>query len=201
MHRHIELALLAAMALPAALSAQSEPAPDTTRTVHLRLGQGTSWNGGLAMTTGFDWQPAGRLSLRLTLDSYGRMRRITPFDQCGTSTCLTHQNERQDGAAVDSRFDLMAGTWRPYIFSGLGFYHVRFTDILSNACSDPIACPSGRGTVSMRKWSTDGFGLYSGVGVARVVTRARSQVFTEFRVQSNSWSKRSHMPFIIGFRF
>ena len=197
-----------------AAHAQTSPAVvghDTAgRSFHLRVGGGIDVEANPSVKSanaliGVDWQPRGsRFSLRMGVD-YSRRKTNndrTAFSELCDGVCFKSLVTQLAGFSLDGRFDLMTTRLRPYVLSGASLNFAMRDDELNARCdNDAFQCVRTPGEFHVLRQTTPALGLHTGVGLSFQV--GRSQLFTEFRVQTltNAYYGNGNKPMTLGIRF
>jgi hypothetical protein len=210
-------ALTIAIVAPAiAAHAQAAPAvvrQDTAgKSLHLRAGGGvdvTVRNGANTANglIGVDWQPhRSRFSLRMGVDysrrAFNNDRLLAQFPELCNGICQKSVTTQLAGVSLDGRFDLMTTRLRPYLVSGASQNLAMRDDEANMRCDDDaFQCVRTPGEFHILRQTTPTLGLHAGVGLSLQV--GRSQLFTEFRVQTltNAYYGSGNKPMMLGIRF
>jgi hypothetical protein len=199
-----------------AAHAQTSPAAvghDTAgRSFHLRLGGGIDVEANPNVKSanaliGVDWQPRGsRFSLRMGAD-YSRRETNSDWMPADFATlcngvCFKSLVTQLAGVSLDGRFDLMTTRLRPYVLSGASLNFAMRDDELNARCDNDVSfCVRTPGEFHVLRQTTPALGLHTGVGLS--FQAGRSQLFTEFRVQTltNAYYGNGNKPMTVGIRF
>ena len=123
--------------------------------------------------------------------------------------CTTRATSTRLGFGLDAKYELLRGTVRPYVVSGLGFYQARVRTTRDFACvsttTSPFvsACQPTGVTQPFYAYSSNALALHAGGGLAVMV--GRTQLFGELRLQTpvDSYGppSRGASPIVFGLRF
>ena len=198
-----------------AARAQTSPAGHDTavRSFHLRAGGGVDVAAAQNTTTanaliGVDWQRRGsRFSVRMGVDYSRRAlnndRRLAQFPELCDGVCVRTFVTQLAGVSLDGRFDLMTTRLRPYVLSGASLNLAMRSDEENRRCAvdavDAFQCVRTPGEFHVFRGTTPTWGLHAGVGLSLQV--GRSQLFSEFRVQTLPISSYANKPMTLGIRF
>ena len=197
----------------AALAQASPPVVHDTavRSFHLRAGGGIDVAGNQNTKSanaliGVDWQPRGsRFSLRAGVDYSRRAftnRQLAEFPELCNAFCTKSSVTQLAGVSLDGRFDLMTTRLRPYVVSGVSLNLAIRDDESNLRCdTDAFQCVRTPGEFHLFRQTTPTLALHSGFGLSYQV--GRSQLFTEFRVQTltDIYYGSGNKPMTIGIRF
>jgi len=208
-------ALTIAIVAPAfaARAQTSSVGHDTTaRVFHLRAGGGIDVapdqnTKSANALIGVDWQPRGsRFSLRMGVDysrrAWSNDRLLAEFPELCNGVCFRSRVTQLAGVSLDGRFDLMTRRLRPYVVSGASLNLAMRGDESNMRCADDaFQCVRTPGEFHVLRQTTPALGLHTGVGLSFQV--GRSQLFTEFRVQTltNAYYGNGNKPVTLGLRF